>query len=70
MDEEPKKGSVASEIAAIVAEEAFDFLDAPIIRVGAKNGVAPQSHILEEVFLPSVQDIIEAAESILYLRKV
>jgi 2-oxoisovalerate dehydrogenase E1 component len=63
-------GSFTGEIASSIQEQAFDFLDAPIIRVGAKNGVAPQSHILEEAFLPSSQDIVEAARSILYSRKV
>jgi pyruvate/2-oxoglutarate/acetoin dehydrogenase E1 component len=34
----------------------FDYLDAPVKRVGAKNGIAPQSHILEAAFLPNVND--------------
>jgi pyruvate/2-oxoglutarate/acetoin dehydrogenase E1 component len=63
-------GSFTGEIASSIQEQAFDYLDAPIIRVGARNGVAPQSHILEEAFLPSSHDIVEAARSILYSRKV
>jgi hypothetical protein len=36
-----------------------------VIRVGAKNGIAPQSHVLEAVFLPTADDIVAAAKSIL-----
>jgi 2-oxoisovalerate dehydrogenase E1 component len=63
-------GSFTAEIASTLQERAFDYLDAPIRRVGAKNGIAPQSHILEEAFLPSVDEIVEAAKDILYVRKV
>jgi pyruvate/2-oxoglutarate/acetoin dehydrogenase E1 component len=44
---------------------AFDYLDAPVLRVGAKNGIAPQAYVLEQAFLPSVDDLIAAARSIL-----
>ena len=43
----------------------FDYLDAPVKRVGAKNGIAPQSHILEAAFLPSVNDLVNATKQIL-----
>jgi pyruvate/2-oxoglutarate/acetoin dehydrogenase E1 component len=46
-------------------EQAFDYLDAPVIRVGAKNGIAPQSHILEAAFMPNANDIVSAARQIL-----
>ena len=39
--------------------------DAPVLRVGAKDGIAPQSHVLEAAFLPNAQDIVAAAKSIL-----
>jgi pyruvate/2-oxoglutarate/acetoin dehydrogenase E1 component len=58
-------GSFTGEIASTVQQLAFDYLDAPVLRVGAKNGVAPQSHVLEQAFLPSVDDVIAAARSIL-----
>jgi 2-oxoisovalerate dehydrogenase E1 component len=58
-------GSFTAEIAARIQEEVFDYLDAPVLRVDAKDGIAPQSHILEAVFLPSVKEIVEAARSIL-----
>jgi 2-oxoisovalerate dehydrogenase E1 component len=58
-------GSYTGEIASTIQEKAFDYLDAPVKRVGAKNGIAPQSHILETAFLPSVQDLVNAANEIL-----
>jgi pyruvate/2-oxoglutarate/acetoin dehydrogenase E1 component len=65
MDEEPKKGSVASEIAAIVAEEAFDFLDAPIKRVCAPNTPIPFSPVLEKFWMPDEEDLIQAITEIM-----
>lgn len=58
-------GSFTGEIASQVMEKAFDYLDAPVVRVGAKNGIAPQSHILEAAFLPNAKDIANACRSIL-----
>jgi 2-oxoisovalerate dehydrogenase E1 component len=58
-------GSYTAEIASTISDEVFDYLDAPVKRVGAKNGIAPQSHILEAAFLPNVNDILSAAKSIL-----
>ena len=58
-------GSYTGEIASAISEAAFDYLDAPVMRVGAKNGIAPQSHILEAAFLPNVNDILAAANAIL-----
>ncbi len=58
-------GSFTGEIASTIMAEAFDDLDAPVMRVGAKNGIAPQSHILEAVFLPNAEDILRAAREIL-----
>ena len=58
-------GSYTGEIASTIQDAVFDYLDAPVKRVGAKNGIAPQSHILEAAFLPNVNDIVTAANSIL-----
>jgi pyruvate/2-oxoglutarate/acetoin dehydrogenase E1 component len=58
-------GSFTGEVASTIQEQAFDYLDAPIRRVGAKNGIAPQSHILEAAFLPNAADILQAAREIL-----
>ena len=58
-------GSYTGEIASTIQDAAFDYLDAPVKRVGAKNGIAPQSHILEAAFLPNMNDILAAANAIL-----
>jgi 2-oxoisovalerate dehydrogenase E1 component len=58
-------GSFTAEIASSIQEKIFDYLDAPVLRVGAKNGIAPQSHILEAAFLPMAEDIIIAAKTII-----
>jgi 2-oxoisovalerate dehydrogenase E1 component len=59
-------GSFTGEVASTIQHQAFDYLDAPVVRVGAKNGIAPQSHVLEAVFYPRVEDILAAAKGILY----
>lgn len=58
-------GSFTGEIASTIMAEAFDYLDAPVVRVGAENGIAPQSHVLEKAFLPDAGDIAAAARGIL-----
>lgn len=58
-------GSFTGEIASTIQQQAFDYLDAPVMRIGAKDGIAPQSHILEAVFLPASHDIVRVARAIL-----
>lgn len=58
-------GSFTGEIASTIMAEAFSYLDAPVMRVGAANGISPQSHILEQAFMPSAKDIVAAAKKIL-----
>lgn len=65
MDEEPKTGSAAGEIAALVADEAFDYLDAPIKRVCAPDTPVPFSPPLEKFWLPDAQKLIQTIDQIL-----
>ena len=65
LDEEPKTGSAASEIAAIVAEEAIEYLDSPIKRVCAPNTPVPFSPVLEKYWIPSEENLINAVRSIM-----
>lgn len=58
--EENKRGSYAGEIAAIIAEDYFDLLDAPIIRVCALDTPVPFSPPLEQYYLPKSADIVNA----------
>lgn len=53
------------EIVSRIMEECFDSLDAPVLKIGAKNGIAPQAHCLEKAFLPSVEEMVAAAKKIL-----
>jgi len=65
MDEEPKTGSAASEIAAVVAEEAFAALKAPIKRVCAPDTPIPFSPALEKAWIPDEDDLIKAVAEIM-----
>jgi pyruvate dehydrogenase E1 component beta subunit len=58
-----QRSGPGAEIAAVLAEEAIEYLDGPIRRVGAKNVPLPYSPVLEEFVLPDVQDVIQAARS-------
>ena len=58
-------GSFVNEIVARIQEEAFDYLDAPIGRIGAANGISPQAEGLEQAFLPNAGDIYAAAKALL-----
>jgi pyruvate dehydrogenase E1 component beta subunit len=62
--EETKRGSYAGEIAAIIAEDYFDMLDSPIVRIGALNCPVPFSPCLEQVMLPNAQDVVNAVKRI------
>jgi pyruvate dehydrogenase E1 component beta subunit len=52
-----------AEIAAVLAERAIEYLDGPILRVGAKNVPLPYSPELEQSVLPGVDDVVRAAQS-------
>ncbi len=56
-------GGPGAEIAAMLAEEAIEYLDGPIIRVGAKNVPLPYSPVLEKFVLPGAEDIVAAAKA-------
>lgn len=58
-------GGVGAEIAAQVAYRAFDYLVAPIERVGAKDSPIPFSPILERAILPDERDVITAVHRVL-----
>lgn len=65
LHEAPKIGGFGGEIASILAEESFDNLAAPIIRLGAKQTPVPTNPVLEDWYLPSVADIVGAAERLM-----
>jgi pyruvate dehydrogenase E1 component beta subunit len=61
-----RQSGVGAEIAALVMEQAFDWLDAPVMRVTGKDVPMPYAANLEKLALPSVADVVEAAKSVCY----
>lgn len=62
--EENKRGSFAGEISAIIAEEGFDYLDAPVLRVCAMDTPVPFSPVLEKYYVPDADDIVKAVKKL------
>ena len=58
-------GGFGAEIAAQVQEAAFDFLDAPVGRVGSPFAPIPFSAPLEDAYLPGVEDVVAAVRALL-----
>lgn len=57
---------ISAELAMCIQEEAFDYLDAPILRVTGKNVPMPYAANLEKLALPSIEEIIHSAKAVLY----
>ncbi|MCI0627879.1 MAG: alpha-ketoacid dehydrogenase subunit beta [Acidobacteria bacterium] len=64
LHEDVRTGGIAGELAAIIAEEAFEYLDGPIMRITAPDTPVPYSPPLEEFFLPKTSDIIRVARQL------
>ena len=63
VQEAVKTAGAGAEIAAMVAEEAIEYLDAPIVRLGAPFCPVPFSPPLEQAYMPSVDKIAEAVRN-------
>lgn len=62
LHEDTHTGGIGAEVAAFLAEELFDDLDAPIVRLTAPDVPAmPYNHQLEQAFLPQIDDVLAAA---------
>src|SRR5690606_38692345 len=59
--EDTRTGGIAGEISMRINEKAFEWLDAPILRVTALDAPIPYSPPLEDFFLPQVEDVVKAA---------
>lgn len=59
-----RTGGIGAEIAALLAEDLFEYLDGPIVRVASADTPVPYSPPLEEAYLPSVEDIAKAAREL------
>ncbi len=60
------QNSISAEIAARVMQHAFDWLDAPVMRVTGKDVPMPYAANLEKLALPSVAEVVEAAKAVCY----
>jgi 2-oxoisovalerate dehydrogenase E1 component beta subunit len=57
LHEDTRSGGFGGEIAATIAEEAFEDLDAPVRRIAAPDSPVPFSPVLEKAFIPQVEDV-------------
>jgi 2-oxoisovalerate dehydrogenase E1 component beta subunit len=64
LHEASRTGGIGGEIAATIAEQAFEWLDAPVVRVASLDTPVPYSPPLEDFYLPQVDDIIESARKL------
>ncbi len=64
LHEDTRIGGMAGELAAVIAEKAFDDLDGPVVRVTAPDTPVPFAPPLEEYFLPNAKKLAEAARKL------
>jgi pyruvate dehydrogenase E1 component beta subunit len=57
---------VGAEVAARIMENAFDWLDAPVVRVSGKDVPMPYAANLEKLALPSITEVVDAAKGVAY----
>jgi 2-oxoisovalerate dehydrogenase E1 component beta subunit len=60
LHEDVRTGGFGGEIAAVIAEEAFEHLDAPVRRLAAPDTPVPFAPVLEKAFIPQVDDVATA----------
>ncbi|HAI39611.1 MAG TPA: alpha-ketoacid dehydrogenase subunit beta, partial [Maribacter sp.] len=59
-------GNVATEVTYHVQAHAFDYLDAPIVKINTADTPAPYSPVLLEEWLPNHKDVVNAVKKVLY----
>ena len=59
-------GNISTEITYQIQEQAFDYLDAPIIKINTADTPAPYSPVLIKEWLPNSEDVIKAVKKVLY----
>lgn len=59
-----RTGGIGGELAAIIAEEAFEYLDAPILRIASVDAPPPYAPPLEAAFLPDVDKVVAGVQSL------
>jgi pyruvate dehydrogenase E1 component beta subunit len=61
-----QQNGVGAEVAARIMQHAFDYLDAPVLRVSGKDVPMPYAANLEKLALPSAAEVVEAAKNVCY----
>jgi len=64
LHEASRTGGIGGEIAALISEEAFEWLDAPVLRLASIDTPVPYSPPLEDYYLPQVKDVVDAARKL------
>ena len=64
LHEATRTGGIGAEIAAVLAERCFEYLDAPLVRVTAPDTPIPFSPPMEEFFLPNAEKVCRAARAL------
>ncbi len=64
LHEDTLTGGMGGELAGIIAEHAFDYLDGPLVRIAAPDTPVPFSETLEKAFLPSMEQVLEKTRSL------
>jgi pyruvate/2-oxoglutarate/acetoin dehydrogenase E1 component len=64
LHEASRTGGIGGEIAATISEEAFEWLDAPVVRVASIDTPVPYSPPLEEYYMPQIADVLAAARKL------
>lgn len=59
-------GNVATEITYMIQSKAFDYLDAPVVKINTADTPAPYSPVLLQEWLPNHEDVIKAVKKVLY----
>jgi 2-oxoisovalerate dehydrogenase E1 component beta subunit len=65
LHEDTRTGGFGGEIAATIAEEAFEDLDAPVRRIAAPDTPVPFSPVLEKAYIPQVDDVVRGLEELI-----
>ena len=64
LHEASRTGGIGGEIAATIAEEAFEWLDAPVVRLASIDTPVPYSPPLEDYYMPQTKDVLDAARKL------
>ena len=64
LHEASRTGGIGGEIAALIGEEAFEWLDAPVLRLASIDTPVPYAPSLEDYYLPQIKDVLNAARKL------